>query len=429
MKIILWKQTSAIALLTLIMPFANSRAGETGGADQKTTGKLVETALVEEGEADLQKAIPAYKSLIADLERNRSELPKAILRLAESYRKLGQMEEAKALYRRIVKEFPAEQDLVATARKQLGDEAPATVIRRGQPPMTRSGAENAELLQGQIQLLERQLKTNEKMIASGVAPASASVGIKRELLELQRQLAEADGANAPEARAKIRELYEKEIALVQSELDEMRKRRDLGVVGPDELIGLEKSLLALKLEQSRRSQKQQAEASYPEQVAQGAQTQYGAVKGPASLRDLKESLQQEELLRLMARVAQLDERLQENRLKLDEAEERVSLNGRRLDALPKELTDEAYQKLRAEYADFLLRKDDVKDADAIEKGFQKRFAMWYASIYQPQQQEAIKELRLQNRGLRNAHQELRARLEQLTAEQEKMRQQQSQLRR
>jgi len=73
---------------------------------------------------DLRAAIDGYKRIVARAGSNREVAAQALLRMAESYQKLGDAE-ARTVYARIVREFPDRKEEAALASARLG----STVVR------------------------------------------------------------------------------------------------------------------------------------------------------------------------------------------------------------------------------------------------------------------------------------------------------------
>ena len=75
--------------------------------------------LDEERDLDLDKAMSRYQAVIARFDRQRSEAAQATFHLGECYRKLGRMEEAKAQYGRVLREFADQAELVRASERYL----------------------------------------------------------------------------------------------------------------------------------------------------------------------------------------------------------------------------------------------------------------------------------------------------------------------
>ncbi len=111
-----------VAMAALVIAPAGAQKG-----DQAQT--LFEAARQTETlEGDLAKAIKQYQAIVdAYVKTDRSVAAQALVRMAESYQKLGDAE-AQTIYRRIVREFSDRQEEVALARARLdGGDAAAPV--------------------------------------------------------------------------------------------------------------------------------------------------------------------------------------------------------------------------------------------------------------------------------------------------------------
>lgn len=73
-------------------------------------------------EGDLTGAIVLFEQVVSEAGSNRDLAARALLRMAESYQKLGHTE-ARKTYERVVREFPDQKDVVALARTRLGQTA------------------------------------------------------------------------------------------------------------------------------------------------------------------------------------------------------------------------------------------------------------------------------------------------------------------
>ncbi|MHC4591175.1 MAG: sugar-binding protein [Planctomycetota bacterium] len=85
-----------------------------------TAADLLEKGVyMEETVGDLERAIEAYKQVIADAEANRATLAQAHLRLAKCYLKKGQKAQAVEELEKLVTRYPGQTTLVAEARVVL----------------------------------------------------------------------------------------------------------------------------------------------------------------------------------------------------------------------------------------------------------------------------------------------------------------------
>src|SRR5438874_6147610 len=85
----------------------------------------------EEANQNLDAAIKAYQSVIAQSEEQRKVVATALFRLGECYRKLGKTNEATAQYQRIIRDFSEQEQLVKLSRQNLGKAGGATPVLSG----------------------------------------------------------------------------------------------------------------------------------------------------------------------------------------------------------------------------------------------------------------------------------------------------------
>ncbi len=95
---------------------------------QHLSVELQRIAQQETVTGDLRAAIDSYKRIVARAGSNREVAAKALVRMAESYQKLGDVE-ARAVYARIVREFPDRKEEVALASARLGGAAPVASVK------------------------------------------------------------------------------------------------------------------------------------------------------------------------------------------------------------------------------------------------------------------------------------------------------------
>jgi hypothetical protein len=112
-------------------------------------------------------------------------------------------------------------------------------------PATR--ARQKELLEQEIALVEGQLKETRRKVDAGVVPVSEPVGKERELLNLRRKLITLD--ESPEAIKRQRELIDQELALVRQLVESTKLRVENGQASRNDLVELERQMLQLMGEQ------------------------------------------------------------------------------------------------------------------------------------------------------------------------------------
>ena len=77
---------------------------------------------------DLRAAIDGYKRIVARAGSNREVAAQALVRMADAYQKLGDAE-ARAIYQRIVRDFPDRKEEAALASTRLGGTVPAASVK------------------------------------------------------------------------------------------------------------------------------------------------------------------------------------------------------------------------------------------------------------------------------------------------------------
>ncbi len=81
------------------------------------SSQLAQGIMSEEAEGNLPGAMSQYEKLIIQFDQSRAAAANALFRLAEGHRKLGQNEEAKIAYSRVLREFPDFEELASLSHK------------------------------------------------------------------------------------------------------------------------------------------------------------------------------------------------------------------------------------------------------------------------------------------------------------------------
>lgn len=79
----------------------------------------------QETAGDLDAAVKVYKQIVDEANANRRFVAEAQFRIGECYQKQGKKAEAEAAFRQVVAVYPDQVELVAKARKELGESEPA----------------------------------------------------------------------------------------------------------------------------------------------------------------------------------------------------------------------------------------------------------------------------------------------------------------
>src|SRR3954469_14513163 len=105
--------------VTMIAPLAGH------GADGLTQ-TLQHGLFEEEANQNLDAAVKAYQSVIAQSDEERKVIATALFRLGECYRKLGKTNEATAQFRRVLRDYSDQEQLTTLSRNTLGKLGAAT---------------------------------------------------------------------------------------------------------------------------------------------------------------------------------------------------------------------------------------------------------------------------------------------------------------
>jgi tetratricopeptide (TPR) repeat protein len=172
------------------------------GAQDRLADQLRKALVEEESYQNLNKAIQAYQSILAQFDEERRTAATALFHLAECYRKLGKNDLAAAAYQRVVREFPDQTKLADASRNYLpknllaGQDAREAADRR---LVAEARQRYRVLLEQEIKLVEAQIESMQKRVEiGGVSPMGPEMSaLKKELLELQRTLAAFDAGAMP----------------------------------------------------------------------------------------------------------------------------------------------------------------------------------------------------------------------------------------
>jgi hypothetical protein len=112
-------RTTAPAILALL-------AAITIQAAQTSSARMFEAAKKKEiVDGDLNGAIQQYKDIVSKFNHDRAVVADALIRMAESYQKLGDAQAVK-VYERLVQEFGDQEEVSAMARQRLAALRPTT---------------------------------------------------------------------------------------------------------------------------------------------------------------------------------------------------------------------------------------------------------------------------------------------------------------
>jgi len=165
-------------------------------ATNDPTAVLQRGLFEEEANHNLNAAIQAYESVVAQFDQDRKLAATAVFRLGECYRRQGNTNGAAAQYERVLREFGDQTPLATLSRKNLAGLGVAPVSPTAATLSDAARQEQKRLLGEEVKLVEKKLEAQQKQIQVGAIGEDALWPTQRELLELKRQIAALD-AGAP----------------------------------------------------------------------------------------------------------------------------------------------------------------------------------------------------------------------------------------
>jgi len=169
-------------LLALLLAIPGVAAAQDKLADQ-----LRKAIVEEEVNQNLDKAIQAYQSILAQYDEERKTAAAALFHLADCYRKQGKKDQAIAAYQRVARDFSDQTALAGASRNHL-----AQTYRTESVP---SGASQEQVVQMRlltdlIMLVGKQIKEAETRVELGVLHPNSPeiIAAKKELIELKLRM-------------------------------------------------------------------------------------------------------------------------------------------------------------------------------------------------------------------------------------------------
>jgi tetratricopeptide (TPR) repeat protein len=213
---------------------------------ERLSDQLRKGIVQEETGQNIDKAIQAYQAIVAQFDQDRRTAATALFRLAECYRKLGKREQAVAGYQRVVREFADQAALVDSSRKQL-----TGTFGVPEPRPTSNSPESAQL---RLELAAAQKAAEYARQSEANARKALENARLREVTP--ETLVRAEGAPTPEAARR-------ELVLAETQIAEMRKKIEAGLMAPSDLQPLMLQYEALReryMEALKQRDDQQVEA-------------------------------------------------------------------------------------------------------------------------------------------------------------------------
>ena len=267
-------------------------AAVSAGAQDRLTDQLKKGIVQEESGQNPEKAILAYKAIVAQFDEDRKVAATALYRLAECYRKAGQRAEAQAAYQRVVREFSDQTALAEPSRRQLMDtfgvsdmrttreseallkaqrdlSAAREELERSRANQLRASREMATTSEGtnrpmsvdearlELDMLQRRMSDVRARIQIGTAAPEDLKTLEYEyqkdqvrLQELlrERESLERDRQVSRELNQQTLKSIQAEMALVKKQIEQMQAKIDVGLVSPadPQLLQLQRDLMALQ---------------------------------------------------------------------------------------------------------------------------------------------------------------------------------------
>ncbi len=228
-------KTSSIPLLLLALAVSAFAA-------DPITESIRRGLLEEEVNRNLEAAAAAYQDAVNQADAIRQTAATALFRLGEVYRKQGRTNDAVGAYQRILRDFSDESSLVKTSREHLGLLGYAETTIPVAPGLTQYDPADVASLREELKLVENEHQAVQKRYENGRAEATDVRRVQRELLELQRKLPEFGSVD------RQTELLEQELELAKTDLEEMRRRIQVGTAPPLDEIPLRRRILSIERE-------------------------------------------------------------------------------------------------------------------------------------------------------------------------------------
>ena len=276
-------------LFTLVMLVV---AAGVADAQDRLADQLKKGIVQEETGQNPEKAIQAYKAIVAQFDDDRKVAATALYRLAESYRKAGKRTEAQAAYQRVVREFADQTTLADPSRRQLRDTfgvSEARTTRESQETLRMQrdlSAARAELERSranelryareltstsersarpmsveearlELAMVERRMADIKAKVEIGTLPGSAldemMLQYETDKVRLQELLRERESLQRDRQLSltlsqQTLKSIQAEMQLVKQQIETMQKRVETGTLSPadPQMLQLQRDLLALQ---------------------------------------------------------------------------------------------------------------------------------------------------------------------------------------
>jgi tetratricopeptide (TPR) repeat protein len=214
-------------------------AAATASAQERLADQLRKGIVQEEASQNLDMAIQAYESIVAQFDEARKTAGTALFRLAECYRKAGKREQAMAAYQRVVREFSDQAAMVESSRQHLA----AFGVSDSRPAMARP-ATGPAVARRQMEVSRKVSPERQVKVAREVPPEPARASMQRPMGSLEATKIEID--------------------LMSKRLADLQKKVDIGLASRTDYEELQAQQLILV----QRYQEQARERDANERAAQ-----------------------------------------------------------------------------------------------------------------------------------------------------------------
>ncbi len=267
-------------------------AAALAGAQDRLADQLKKGIVQEETSQNPEKAIQAYRAVVAQFDEDRKVAATALYRLGECYRKAGLRAEAQAAYQRVVREFSDQAAVADPSRRQLMDTFGVSEVRptreseallRSQRDLTAARAElersraselratrelstryersprpaSIEEARLELAMLERRMVDIKAKVEIGVEPKSSLDELKLQYakdtaryqqLMAERETMDRDRQASLTLSQQTLKSIEAEMKLVQQQIATMQRKVETGLLSPADpaMLQLQRDLLALQ---------------------------------------------------------------------------------------------------------------------------------------------------------------------------------------
>src|SRR5688572_23029565 len=164
-----------------------------GMAQDRMAESLRRGVVEEESKHNLNAAIQYYQKALTQFDEARQTAATALFRMAESYRKQGKDDQAIAAYKRVAREFADQGKLAEQSRSILAGtyRTPATEAPSNKAQDQARQAYRNTLVE-EVALIEKELQRVRKQVDLGAKGPEAINIVTIQLVQAQRQLYEFD---------------------------------------------------------------------------------------------------------------------------------------------------------------------------------------------------------------------------------------------